>query len=126
MAQLAFGTRGVVGNALFLRVAMRRFIAGLLPIVSIVVPFWGYFLGSLIYISVKPKKGTRIETIGSATCALAVFVKPLCLVQPRLALIRVETICSFELLAPKSCGLLEIMTRVGTTGCQKRQLAKSM
>ena len=29
---------------------------GILPIVSIVVPFWGYLLGSLIQKLVKPKK----------------------------------------------------------------------
>ena len=34
------------------------------PIVSIVVPFWGYLLRSLIKELVKSKKGTTMETIG--------------------------------------------------------------
>ena len=33
------------------------------PIDSIVVPLWGYFLGSLILKWVHPKKGTTTETI---------------------------------------------------------------
>ena len=38
----------------------------IVPIVSIVVPFRDYLLGSLINIElVKPKKGTTMETIGS-------------------------------------------------------------
>ena len=36
-----------------------------LPIASLVVPFWGYLLGSLIYNWFKPKKGTTMETRGS-------------------------------------------------------------
>ena len=35
-----------------------------LPIVSIVVPFLGYLLGSLIEKELNPKKGTTMETIG--------------------------------------------------------------
>ena len=35
-----------------------------LPIVSIVVPLWGYLIGSLLQYLVKPKKGTTMETIG--------------------------------------------------------------
>ena len=34
-----------------------------LPIVSIVVPFWGYLIGSLIY-SWLNQKGTTMEIIG--------------------------------------------------------------
>ena len=37
-----------------------------LPVVSIVVPFWGYLIGNLIIYLVKPKKGTTMETIGRA------------------------------------------------------------
>ena len=37
-----------------------------LPIVSIVVPFWGYLIRILIIYLVKPKKGTTMETIGRA------------------------------------------------------------
>ena len=35
-----------------------------LPVVSIVVPFWGYLIGSLLYIWLNQKKGTTMETIG--------------------------------------------------------------
>ena len=35
-----------------------------LPIVSIVVPFWGYLFRILNIKLVKPKKGTTMETIG--------------------------------------------------------------
>ena len=36
-----------------------------LPIVSIVVPFWGYLFRILNIKLVKPKKGTTMETTGS-------------------------------------------------------------
>ena len=39
-----------------------------LPIVSIVVPFWGYLFRILNIILVKPKKGTTMETIGKPDC----------------------------------------------------------
>ena len=35
-----------------------------IPIVSIVVPFWGYLIGPLIYNWLNQKKGTTMETIG--------------------------------------------------------------
>ena len=35
-----------------------------LPAVSIVFPFGGYLIGSLLYIWLNPKKGTTVETIG--------------------------------------------------------------
>ena len=34
------------------------------PRVSIVVPFWGYLIESLIYNWLNQKKGTTMETIG--------------------------------------------------------------
>ena len=37
-----------------------------LPIVSIVVPFWGYLIGSLLYIWLNQKKGTTMETLGGS------------------------------------------------------------
>ena len=40
-------------------------------VVSIVVPFWGYLLGSLKEL-VKPKKGTTMETVGVGLKALRV------------------------------------------------------
>ena len=46
-------------------VARKDVIIGILPVVSIVVPFWGYLLGSFILNMVKPKTGTTMETIGS-------------------------------------------------------------
>ena len=36
----------------------------IMPIVSIVVPFWGYPFRILNTKLVKPKKGTTVETIG--------------------------------------------------------------
>ena len=38
--------------------------SGFLPVVSIVVPFWGYLIKFLIIYLVKPAKGTTMETIG--------------------------------------------------------------
>ena len=35
-----------------------------LPVVSIVFPFWGYLIGSLLYIWLNQKKETTMETIG--------------------------------------------------------------
>ena len=37
-----------------------------MPIVSIVVPFWGYLKGSLMENGLNQKKGTMMETIGKA------------------------------------------------------------
>ena len=34
-----------------------------LPVVSIVVPFWGYLIGSILYIWLN-QKGTTMESIG--------------------------------------------------------------
>ena len=35
-----------------------------LPIVSIVVPFWDYLIGSQLYFGLNQKKGTTMDTIG--------------------------------------------------------------
>ena len=45
----------------------------LLPIVSIVVPFWGYHFRILNIELVKPKKGTTMETIGSTLLGFRPF-----------------------------------------------------